>query len=378
MPALRFVRYAIMNLLLVLNLVWLCLGGGWLWLGFIAGLILSTAVDEAVGDDTATPGGAPRVFLDLMLYATLPLLALNSLFLAFHVSSGDALGLGAAMRTLGVDLFAARASTGGWTLAGGILALGMYLGAAGINVAHELIHRTETSFALAVGRWLLAFSCDTTFAIEHVYGHHRSVGTEADPATARRGEWMPAFAWRSFVGGNIGAFRHEAARLERKGLPVWSWHNRAVSWQAASLAIALVWMAMAGWLGLGVFLLCAIQGKAYLEAVNYVEHYGLVRVPGMSIEPRHSWNTYRATSSALLYNLPRHAHHHRFASKPFWQLEPEPDGPTLPFGYMTAILVASVPPLWHRVVDPLLAEWDRTQASAAERKFLADRGLLLG
>ena len=39
-----------------------------------------------------------------------------------------------------------------------------------------------------VGNWLLAFSWDCTFAIEHVYGHHKNVGFPEDPATGKRGE----------------------------------------------------------------------------------------------------------------------------------------------------------------------------------------------
>ncbi len=376
--SLRFARYALMNALLVFNLVCLVWGGFWLFGGFAAALMLATLIDEAVGDDLTPPGAAPKRFLDAMLVATLPLIALNSLLLAHHVASGDPLGLLALLNWFGVDFAAGRAATNWIALTGGIMALGLFLGAAAINVAHELVHRTERRGALSIGRWLLAFCGDTTFAIEHVYGHHRTVATDADPATARRGEYVLAFAWRSIVDGNRGAFRFEAERLKRKSLLAWSWANRALSWQAATLAIAAVWWLIAGWLGVFVFLLCALQGKIYLEAVNYIEHYGLVRVPGTSVEPRHSWNVYRSISSGLLYNLPRHAHHHRFARKPFWQLEVEPEGPVLPFGYMTSILATLVPPIWRRVINPRLTAWDATMASAAERQILTKRGQLLG
>ena len=52
---------------------------------------------------------------------------------------------------------------------------------------HELTHRTWEPVSLWVGRWLLAFSFDVGFSIEHVYGHHRYVSTLHDPATAPRG-----------------------------------------------------------------------------------------------------------------------------------------------------------------------------------------------
>lgn len=373
----RLAHYGLMNAVLSFNLLMLLWGGLWTWLGFLGAVALATIVDEAAGDDTspALPPG-PQSALDAMLYLSLPLIALNSLALAHLAGTGDPLGWGRLIGTLGVDLEAARAATGPLALLGGVMGLGMFLGAGGINVAHELIHRTRDWRAMATGRWLLAFSCDTTFAIEHVYGHHRHIATEADAATARRGESVWAFAWRATRDGNRGAFRHEAARLAKRGLPAWSIHNRALSWQLASLAIALVWFVVAGWFGLFLFAACAIQGKFYLEAVDYIEHYGLVRIPGQPVEPRHSWNCYRGISNGLLYNLPRHAHHHRFAGKPFWQLEVEPDGPDMPYGYLTMIIASLVPPVWNRVIDPKLAEWDRAMASEAERALLAERGVL--
>jgi len=61
------------------------------------------------------------------------------------------------------------------------------IGFMGTITAHELTHRTWDPVSMFFGRWLLAFSFDTIFAIEHVYGHHRYVSTIEDPATAPRG-----------------------------------------------------------------------------------------------------------------------------------------------------------------------------------------------
>jgi alkane 1-monooxygenase len=362
--------FGLMNTLLVLNLAALTVGGAWLWAGLIAALVASTLIDEIAGDEASPPSAVPERLLDAMLYLTLPLMIANSVLLAHLVGTADPLGLVGALAMVGVDLDAARAATGPLHLVGAVLALGLFTGAAATNVAHELVHRTESPLALGVGRWLLAFSIDTTFAIEHVHGHHRHVATARDPATARRGETAFAFALRSTIDGNRSAWAIERDRLERKGLPVWSWPNRVLTGQLLSLAIAALWMLIAGLAGLAVFLISAVQGKLYLELVNYIEHYGLVRVPGTSVEPRHSWNAYRRVTNGLLYNLARHSHHHRFARKPFWQLEVEPGAPTLPHGYMTMILIALVPPLFERTMAPLLATWDREQATPEERALI--------
>lgn len=344
----RYIHYSLMTAILCFNLFCIMSGGGWLWLGFAATLFLATMIDEAAGDDLrpADASAAPILLLNTLLYATLPLLILNTLAFAALIGQGE---------TAPFDSF------------GGVMALGLLYGAAGINVAHELVHRTHDEQALNVGRMLLAFSFDTTFAIEHVYGHHRNVATAADPATARRGEHVFAFVLRSLRDGNASALEIERERLKRKGLPFWSFANRAISWQLASLVILCVWRALAGWPGVAMAIVTGLLGKFYLEAVNYIEHYGLVRVPGTPVEPRHSWNCYRGVTNGLLYNLARHSHHHRFAAKPFWALDVEANAPQMPHGYMTMILASLVPPLWHRMMNPRLATWDRDMANQAER-----------
>jgi alkane 1-monooxygenase len=365
-----------MNLLLLANAACLLAGGAWLWAGFLAAVLLSSVVDEAAGDDRGRLVDAPVRLLDAMLFLTLPLVALNLTVLAHLVGGGDPVGLVLLLHRLGIDLEAARAATGPLSLAGGILGLGLFTGAAATNVAHELTHRLDRPLSMLAGRWLLAFSFDTSFSIEHVHGHHRHVGTERDPATARRGEYVLAFAWRSFRDGNISAWRIERDRLARKGLPTFGWQNRFLTGQAMSLALVALIYTIGGWTAVAVLAATGMQGKLYLELVNYIEHYGLVRVPGQRIEARHSWNTYRRLSSGLLYNLPRHSHHHRNAALPFWSLEAEPEGPIWPHGYMTMILIALVPPLFERIAAPALAAWDRLQASAGERELLARAGTL--
>ena len=378
----RIWPFATMNLLLTVNIIAALLGGAWLLVGFPTALVASTLIDQLAGDETRSGMGEDAKpwlgFLDAMLYLTLPLMLALSILVAHHFGTADPVGLVAALKAVGVDLDAARTAASPLHLAGAVLALGLMTGAAATNVAHELIHRLDNPWALSIGRWLLAFSFDTTFAIEHVHGHHRHVGTLRDPATARRGEYVLAFAVRSTVDGSISAWRIEQERLARKGLALWSTHNRVLTGQAMSLALALGWLIIAGGAGVAAFIAIAVQGKLYLELVNYIEHYGLVRLPGSPVEPRHSWNSYRRMTNGLLYNLARHSHHHRFAQKPYWQLDRDPGAPTLPYGYMTMVLASLLPPVWSRLMAPRLAEWDRAYASPGERAWLEQRGLLQG
>jgi fatty acid desaturase len=374
---LRIARYGTMNLLMLLWIAAILAGGPWAWAVYVGTILLVTVADEHSGDDVEGFGAGGRAFYDLNLYLTLPIIAVaTSLTFALLAPPGGMFDYHGLWSILGFDLAASRAATGPWSVAGMVLLGGLFYGGAGINVSHELMHRTGNLVAWLHSRWLLAFSLDTTFAIEHIHGHHRYVCTERDPASARRGEYVLAFVVRSTRGQFVNAFRVEKARLARRGKPAMSHDNLALRGQLMSVAIAVAAYALAGWPGLGVFLAMAVQGKIYLELVNYVEHYGLVRAPGARVEPRHAWNCYHNISNAVLYNLPRHSNHHMFASKPFWALEADMSAPLLPYGYKTMIVLSLVPSLWKRIVEPRVVHWDEHFASEDERRILAERGQL--
>jgi alkane 1-monooxygenase len=102
----------------------------------------------------------------------------------------------------------------------------------------------------------------------------------------------------------------------------------------------------------------SIYAVFLLETINYIEHYGLQRLPqGAGHEPfglHHAWNADHAVTNALTANLQRHSDHHMHPWKPYAELEALP-GPQLPTGYAGCIALASVPALWFRVMDKRLA-----------------------
>ena len=100
-------------------------------------------------------------------------------------------------------------------------------------------------------------------------------------------------------------------------------------------------------------------GFLLLETVNYVEHYGLARAarPGGGWErvgPAHSWTSDHPVGRAVLFDLPRHADHHAFPGRPFQVLRHMHEAPELPTGYAGMVVLALVPPLFHRVMDARL------------------------
>ena len=118
-------------------------------------------------------------------------------------------------------------------------------------------------------------------------------------------------------------------------------------------AVGAVW----GGTGLAFFGLHSLVAIVLLESINYVEHYGLVRretAQGQHepVAPRHSWDSSHRVSNWLLINLARHADHHMLASRRYPALATRDPAPQLPAGYRAMLLLAFVPPLWRRVMDP--------------------------
>ena len=269
------------------------------------------------------------------------------------------------------SLTAPRAATGVGHHVSAWLLTGLMIGMVGTIPAHELTHRTWDRVSMLVGRWLLAFSFDTTFAIEHVYGHHRYVSTREDPATAPRGRNVYFHIAASTLKGNISAWKIEAQRLRKKRLGLLSVHNHFVRGHLMSVVLLAAACAMGGATALLYFAACALWGKALLEIVNYMEHYGMVREPEKPVEPRHSWNSNRRVSSYTMFNLTRHSHHHAQGEVPYHELRPYPDAPMMLHGYLTTIVLAMIPPLWHHLMTPKVLAWDREHASPEERHLAA-------
>jgi alkane 1-monooxygenase len=195
-----------------------------------------------------------------------------------------------------------------------------------IVVAHELIHRRSRPLVW-LGRALLWTVLYDHFHVEHVRGHHVRVATGGDPATARFGETYHAFMRRTVVGQFRSAWRLDRAAVVT-GLVI----------QALLLAGVF---AVAGWVGLAVFVWQAYSAVALLEAVNYFEHWGLVRKgarPGLA----DAWDAESWLTHYTLIGLARHADHHTHAALPYQALARVEASPKLPYGYYAMVTLAQL------------------------------------
>lgn len=247
-------------------------------------------------------------------------------------------------------------------------AVGLSNGAIGFTLAHELVHRTG-GLERAMGRVLLLGLAYPHWAVEHVRGHHRHVGTPRDAATARLNESYYHFLPRTVLGQMGSAWRLEAERLRKIGRPAFSPANEILVMTAIELALLVLVVAWLGALGFALYFLQAIVAVILLEGTNYCQHYGLTRLeiaPGRyePQAPRHSWNSYHRLTNWYTIELGRHSDHHAQPGRPYQLLRADADAPQLPASYGAMILLALIPPLWFRVMNPKANAWQLAPQAA--------------
>lgn len=362
-----YIRFTAFPVVMLLSLIAILNAGDALLyvLGF--GLLIVLLGDALFGDDIEEADPKHTGILNFLMYTHLPLLGLIFMAFLWQLAPGDWLGIGAMLESTGWQVMSNHLEFSFFDGFLSAILVAVMIGAGGTIVGHELTHRTSDKIAMFFGRWLLAFSNDCSFSIEHVYGHHVRLGTPDDPATARRGENTYRFIVRSTIGSYLSAWELEKERLDKLGFSIWGPKSRMMTGNLMILSLYVVAFAAAGWFGVFCWLLTSMAGKSLLEFVNFIEHYGIVRNRATTpVLPRHSWNSNKLFSSVWMYNLTRHSDHHSRGDAPFWDLKAYPETLMMPFGYAGTVMLCACPPLWRKVVDPMILEWDRIYASEEE------------
>lgn len=366
-------------LFLMLPLVWALNQAGLhtaaqlpLYIGPFLLYVLLPALDLWIGADGQNPPDEVMTALEndkyyrYATYAYIPFQYASAIFGAYLFTASD-------LGWLGFD------GSLGWLGKIGVALTTAIVAGVGINTAHELGHKKES-----LERWLakitLAQVCYGHFYVEHNRGHHVRVATPEDPASARFGETFWEFLPRSTFGGIRSAWELEAQRIRRTGKNPWNprtWaDNDVVNALAMSVLFWGVMIAVFGVALLPYVLINAVYGSSLLEAVNYLEHYGLVRQKQASgryerCTPQHSWNSDHMVTNLFLYHLQRHSDHHANPTRRYQTLRSFSDSPNLPAGYGALIGVTYFPPLWRKLMDHRVLQHyagDITRANISPRR----------
>jgi alkane 1-monooxygenase len=253
-------------------------------------------------------------------------------------------------------------------LIGRILVMGLLCGTFGINVGHELGHRRNL-YERNLAKALLLTSLYMHFYIEHNKGHHKNVSTKEDPSSARRGEIVYLFYFRSVIMGILSAWHIAADEQKKKGKPVLHFSNQMLQFQLLQLLFVSAIFMFFGWMVLLSFFVAATIGFLLLETINYIEHYGLERRKTEKgyerTMPEHSWNSSHVLGRLILFELSRHSDHHYLASRKYQILRHHDHAPQMPTGYPGMVILSLFPPLWFAIMNRRI---DRYQLMVAEPK----------
>jgi len=286
-------------------------------------------------DEKARASKAFNILFDWMLYFNLPIVfGLMSYFL-FQVTTQSY-------------------TTSEWI--GLSLSAGILLATNGINVAHELGHRQSLS-ERTMSKILYIPCLYMHFYIEHNFGHHMKVATPEDGATAKYNQSVYAFWIRSVSKQYVDAWKKQFELLSIKNHSFFSIYNDMLWYHLIQpfylLAILVLFSQTAMLFAISV----GVISFLFLECINYIEHYGLLRSKLPSgryerVQTHHSWNSNYNIGRIVLYELTRHSDHHFKSAKKYQLLETHKESPHLPVGYPASILLSLFPPLWFFVMNP--------------------------
>ena len=341
-----YLRYYLGVLMQLTGIAGILAGGGWAWLG-VAQLPLFAIIDPLIGEDTRERKVDSDTLMDIPVVLCCLLGPVVLALIAWRVGHG---GLS------GVEI-AGMIATGAWLAVIPV-----------VPATHELYHK-RSPWKYAVGTYTQVPYLDCTRSVAHMMGHHLFVGTPKDADTPLRGESMYGFLVRTIPANYAELYRMEADVARKWGRSVWSPQGRFPKAIAAYLVFVVAMIVIGGLAGAVAAVVSTVIARLWVEAFNYLQHCGLVRVESEPVTPNHVWNHLSTLTRLAAFEITNHCEHHLDAYIPYYRMRPDAGGPRMPSGFL-CFMVALFPPLWNRLVLwPRLREWDLHHATPAEREL---------
>ncbi|MGK2882684.1 MAG: alkane 1-monooxygenase [Mycobacterium sp.] len=345
-------RYYITTATVLAAVAGLAFGGWWVWLGLGTFPVLM-ALDVLLPDDHKPRRVTAPVLAEIPLYLHLPLMV--ALWAVFIARLGEWSG-------------GATDAVNGWQVLGMVLSVGWVGAVPNLPIAHELMHRRHW-FPVAVSKVYGTVYLDPNRDIGHRLTHHLDLCTAADSDTPRRGQSIYPFLWQASYGAWRDGVVTTATALRKRDMSVFHPRNAVYVELGLLSALCTTVVVFAGWVGLVVAVAAMVFSKLLAEGFNFLQHYGMVRVPGTPVRLHHAWNHLGAVIRPLGVEITNHIDHHFDSKHRFYELAPRTDGAQMPSAFV-CFVCALVPPVWFAAIaKPRLRHWDQNFASPAEREL---------
>lgn len=222
------------------------------------------------------------------------------------------------------------------------------IGTMSVAVAHELCHNSNR-LVRGLAYVVLSTVGYPHFTYSHVKVHHKYLGTKKDPSTARLGQNIYNFIWKSYFDNVIYTWKYGKKQK-----------LRLILGYLAEISFFIYLLTISYISALFYFVIMVLVIVSF-EMINYMGHYGLKKkgfhsdIPYSShngyISEDQSWDYYGCWTNIFIWNLQTHANHHTQQTKPYYTLKGFKKTPKLPMSYPWLLLMTLFPPLWYKVMD---------------------------
>lgn len=200
-----------------------------------------------------------------------------------------------------------------------------------IDASHQLIHRPENYFKI-LGYLNMTVYLFNAYPIEHLYLHHKYVGTDKDPITCKKNRTYYIYVINAYYSAYRCLFNYSRklflgcislTLLYLSSIYFYTFKTTLSHEQAYETLI--------------FFIIYGILGFSFLELIQYVEHYGLIYRSDQDkaeILEVSSWNSdSNMGMNWLIFRFQRHSDHHMNAYKVYTTMDLNEKMPKFPFSF---------------------------------------------
>lgn len=233
---------------------------------------------------------------------------------------------------------------------------GILTGCFVVTLAHDLLH-SKYKFDRYLSSILLLISGIPHLAVDHVFGHHRNVGLSHDASTAKVNQNFYHYFFKIMIYRISQSYKHQYALPSYARKKIFNISIlMTLAW--ALLLVIIFWLSSHGWMSIGFFMGQGFIAYVLYELINYIQHYGLGRKDASEpITQALSWNCYYKYTNYFLFLLPLHSLHHLPLAGRKVKDEEYCKAPTMPYLYFIMILMAMLPPIFFKKMNPLVRKF---------------------